>query len=338
MPDRMTSLMRLLTDATGWSPERIRRHHHFRQAISFSRFAAAYRPDYLHSYFFYEGTFFCLVASYLLGIPRGVSAYADHVLDDYELKVMPLHLGQASLLIATSRRIKEELLSLGSCPDPERILVKPNAVDARRFAVPGRSFRERPPHRLLAVCRIDPKKGLEYLVEAILLLTRRGIDVELSVVGAADDVPAARAYADTLDAQITAAGLNHQIRRLGFRTHDEVRSLLATADVWVGSAVVADNGDKDGIPSALLEAMAAGLPVVTTDAGSILEVVEDGVSALVVPQKDAVAFADAIQRLLAARGLAERLGRAAEARVQAEFDVVECEARFHRRLADILRG
>jgi glycosyltransferase involved in cell wall biosynthesis len=51
-----------------------------------------------------------------------------------------------------------------------------------------------------------------------------------------------------------------------------------------------------------------------------------------------VAFADAIQRLLADRGLAERLGRAAEARVQAEFDVVECEARFHRRLADILRG
>ena len=74
------------------------------QAFAFARCADAYAPDYLHSYFFYEGTLFALVASMLLDIPRGVSCYADHMLDDYALKVVGLHLRQTSLVIATSQR------------------------------------------------------------------------------------------------------------------------------------------------------------------------------------------------------------------------------------------
>lgn len=336
MPDRVASLMQVLHEETGMPVDEIRQHRHYRQALSFARFAAAYEPDYLHSYFFYEGTFFCLVASYLLDIPRGTSAYADHLLDDYDLKLIPLQLRQASLLIATSCRIKKELLSLGPCPEPERILVKPNAVDAQRFSVPDRTFGAPPPHKLVAVGRIDPKKGLTFLVEALSILGDRGMQVELSLVGAADENDLE--YAEALNTQIQTSGAGHLIHLLGRRTHEEVRAILAAADIWVASAIEGEDGDKDGIPTALLEAMGAGLPIVTTDAGSILEVIEDSVTGLIVPQRAPTDLADALERIILDPALAERLSRAASEKVRAEFDVSVCEARFHTKLTELLRA
>ncbi len=95
----------------------------------------AYRPEYLHSYFFYDRSLMALVAGYLLDIPRGVSCYADHLLKDYELKVVPLHLELCGIVIATSERIKQELLEIAPQTDPNRILVKPNGIDTECFPV-----------------------------------------------------------------------------------------------------------------------------------------------------------------------------------------------------------
>src|SRR6185503_19696520 len=140
---------------SGMSPEELRNHYHFKQAFAFTRTVEACRPDYLHSYFFYEGTLFTLFASYLLDIPRGVSCYADHMLDDYALKLVPWHLEQCSLVIATSGRIKRELMAIAPQADPDRILVKPNAIDSRRFPA---AVRTEPaggqPFRLVCVSRI----------------------------------------------------------------------------------------------------------------------------------------------------------------------------------------
>ncbi len=184
--------------------------------------------------------------------------------------------------------------------------------------------------------RIDPKKGLVHLAEALALLVGRDLEAELWVVGAAD--ADAQEYAEALSTRIDSLGVADRVQLLGRRTHEEVRGFLAAADVWVASAIEGEDGDKDGIPTALLEAMASGLPIVTTDAGSIVEVVEDGVSALVVPEKDPAALADALERVMTDGALAERLGRAAERRVRAEFDVAICERRFHTRLRELLRN
>jgi colanic acid/amylovoran biosynthesis glycosyltransferase len=92
------------------------------------------------------------------------------------------------------------------------------------------------------------------------------------------------------------------------------------------------NGDKDGIPTALLEAMAAGCAIVSTDAGSILEAVDHDVEALVVPQRDGTALANAIEALTKDVGLRARLSRAAMLRVRREFDIDECEKLFHQRV------
>jgi len=188
IPEKIDRLVKRLADASGMPPEELRRHRHFLQAFTFTRMVEAYQPNYLHSYFFYEGTLFTFVASYLLDIPRGVSCYADHMLKDYDLKLVALHLEECRLVIATSQRIKHELLSLVPYVDPERILVKPNAINAAHFPLicpqePDDSRR----YRLVSVCRIEPKKGLMSLVDAVRILRDRNIQVEWHHLGTVDE-------------------------------------------------------------------------------------------------------------------------------------------------------
>ena len=336
MPDRVDRLVAMVCDASGLSPEELRGHRHFQQAFAFTRMVEAYRPDYLHSYFFYEGTFFALCASFLLGIPRGVSCYADHMLEDYALKIVPLHVDQCTLMIATSARIKQELLHLAPGSDGERILVKPNGINTSRFPVVALTEPERgEPYRVVCVSRIEPKKGLLYLLEAASALRERNVPIEVHLLGGADASASSEEYARDLAARHTELRLDGIVHLEGRRSEAEIRGFFSRAHVYVAPFIETDSGDKDGIPTSLLEAMASGMPVVATDAGSITEVIEDGNDGMIVPQRDPAALADAIQALLDSPELRSRLGRQASVKVRGQFDVGTCEDVFHDRLRAI---
>ena len=338
MPVKIDALVDMLCRASGMSSQELRGNNHFLQAFSYTRMVEAYRPDYLHSYFFYEGALFTLVASYLLNIPRGVSCYADHMMKDYALKVIPLHMEKCSLVVATSRRIKQELLGIAPDTDPERILVKPNAIDAAHFPVVSiREPVEDQPYRLVCVSRIEPKKGLHYLVEAIRILLDRHVRVELHLLGGVDDNPNSKEYARSLDARIDELKLSGIVHREGRKTHEEIIQFFNNAHVFVAPFVETEYGDKDGIPTVLLEAMAAGLPVVATDAGSILEVVEDGRDGVLVTQRDPLALANAIEALLRAPDRRRQLAREAIETVRRRFDVRVCERILHERVRSAIR-
>ena len=300
----------------------------------------AYRPQYLHSYFFYDRSLMALVAGYLLNIPRGISCYADHLLKDYELKVVPLHLELCDLVIATSERIKQELLEIAPQTDPNRILVKPNGIDTECFPVMQRLEPvEGEPFRLVSVCRIEPKKGLIDLVEAVSLLRKRGLNVEAHIVGAVDEwSQASRDYKRILDQRISELNLWGKIHLEGRQNLDGVRRFLGVAQLFVAPFVETESGDKDGIPTALLEAMATGLPAVATDAGSMTEVIEDGVDGVLLPQYDPVALSDRIEELLRHPEKRGRLGAAAADEVRRRFDVKACEAAFHEKIQSVIGG
>jgi glycosyltransferase involved in cell wall biosynthesis len=338
MPDKVRSLVAMICDASGMSQGELEGHYHFKQAFAFTRTVEACRPDYLHSYFFYEGTLFMLAASHLLDIPRGVSCYADHMLKDYALKMVPLHVRQCSIVIATSKRIKEELIGLTPGVDPDRIVVKPNAVDAQRFPETVRSApRDGAPYRLVCVSRVEPKKGLLYLAEAARLLTDRGIRVSVHVLGGVDDNEAGRDYARSLDAKIRELKIGDVFHLEGRRSPAEIQQFLQQSHLFVAPFVETESGDKDGIPTALLEGMATGLPAVATDAGSIGEVVDHGEDGLIVPQRDGGALCDAIAEVLGDAGISERMGRAAAAKIRNSYDVSVCETRFHQRIRSLTR-
>lgn len=338
MPERVESLTRLLCEASGLSRGELEAHSHFAQAFSFARLAEALRTDYLHSYFFYERSFFCFVVSYLLGIPRGVSCYADHLLEDYELKLVALQLEHCDVVVATSARIKAELLEICPLADPERILVKPNAIDSCHFPVAGvESSASARPARITCVSRLEPKKGLLYLVEAVGLLRDEGHDVELHFVGEADTgSSSSREYRRRLEARCAELGLGDAVVFEGRLPQSAIVPLLHRSDLFVAPFVELDSGDKDGIPTALLEAMATGRAVVATDAGSIPEVIDDGRDGLLVEQRHPQALAGAIRTLLRDPERRARLGAAAADKVRRRFDVSVCERRLHGAIRAVL--
>jgi len=167
--------------------------------------------------------------------------------------------------------------------------------------------------RLISVGRFVEQKGLVYLLEACDLLNKRGVSFDCVLVG---DGPEMSKYEDF----IRSRNLSNVVF-LGSLTSFEVRRELGSSSVFVLPCVVAGDGDRDILPNVLKEAMAMELPVVTSRICGIEELVEDGVSGLLVPPGDSVAIADAVERLLKDSKFARGLGVAGRQKVVRDFDV-----------------
>lgn len=166
---------------------------------------------------------------------------------------------------------------------------------------------------ILCVGTLQEKKGQLYLVRACARLQRDGVRFRCRLVG---DGPSR----GLLEQEIRSAGLEHQVQILGYRPHDEIRRLIAQASVMCLPCIVADNGDLDGIPIVLMEAMAAGTPCVTTGVSGIPELIEHDVDGWLVPERDPVALARSLAELLQDARLRRRLGTAAREKIQKSFN------------------
>ncbi|MEM7049887.1 MAG: glycosyltransferase family 4 protein [Acidobacteriota bacterium] len=333
-PDRLAEVIVDLASASGLEPDQVQNHCDFGRGLLFARLAEDLGAHYLHSYFFYEGSLACFVAARLLDLPRGMTCYADHQLDDYALKAVRLQLAEASLVVATSQRVRDELQALAPEIDAGRLLVKPNAVDGRRFSpVPRRPPSGSRPLRLLSVCRLEPKKGLPTLLEAVAQLP---FPWRLRLVGGRDG--GAPDHAAELQRQAEHLGIVQQVDFLGAQPTTGVYRELTEADVFVAPYAATTSGDKDGIPTSLMEAMATALPVVATREGSIAELVTHDHDGLLVPARDPRALAAALTLLQSDPDRRHRLAEAAAETIRRGFDVRVCEPLFHRRLHALLSG
>jgi glycosyltransferase involved in cell wall biosynthesis len=338
-PEQVGALLARVAAESGLRVEALLRDPIVRAGFTFARYVEVAGADYLHSYFFYDQSFMAMMAAYLLGIPRGITAYADHMLADFHLKCVRLHLELVDIVVATSRRIGAELAAIGGGHIESKIIVKPNGIDLSRVGHVQRSNRTTQGSALdlIAVNRIEPKKGLVDLVEAVRLLKDRGVSVRLHIVGSVDSQkPGSASYRDELERRVRELGVGDRVVLHGAKRQQEVFSLLAQSAIFVAPYAEVGSGDKDGIPTALLEAMGTGLPCVTTDAGSIPEVVTDGVEAMCVPQRDPVRLSEAIESLARDAAMRERMGRAARRRVETEFSVEVTEPRLHERIEALL--
>ena len=190
-----------------------------------------------------------------------------------------------------------------------RLHVVPNAVDLRRF---GRPRGRRPEAGLvLTVARLVEKKGLTDLVAACGLLGR-GVRLRLEIVGEGP-------LRSTLEE--TAARTRAPVTFHGALPHEQVLDLYRRAAVFCLPCVVASTGDRDGLPTAVLEAMALGVPVVTTAVSGLGELVVHERTGLVVPERDPVALADALGRVLSDRDLADCLAAEGRRLVERSFSL-----------------
>jgi glycosyltransferase involved in cell wall biosynthesis len=181
------------------------------------------------------------------------------------------------------------------------------------------------PAEILSVAALREKKGHHILIRAAGLLRDRGFPFRLTIVG---DGP----MRASLEEEIAALGLEGAVRLVGAETPDRVRERMGEADLFVLAAVVAANGDLDGVPISLMEAMAAGVPVVSTRLSGIPELVED---ACLAEPGDPDGLADRIVAVRAdAAGVAER----ARAIVERDYDTRRNVAGFAAELVKAAEG
>jgi glycosyltransferase involved in cell wall biosynthesis len=159
---------------------------------------------------------------------------------------------------------------------------------------------------LVFVGRLTAIKGVRVLLEALRVARAADSGIRLTLVGDGDDRPALEAL---------AAAMGDAVRFAGYRSQEEVANILATADVFVLPSFA------EGVPVVLMEAMAAGKPVIATRIAGVPELVEDGESGLLVPPGDAASLGAAIARLAGDPAMGQRMGKAGRAKVRAEFDV-----------------
>ena len=184
----------------------------------------------------------------------------------------------------------------------------------------GLDFRDVPPRRdggpdVVAVGSLVPRKGHDVLVRGLARIAAARPGFSAVIVGEGPE----RTRLEALAAQTGAP-----VRLVGALPETEAWALAASARVAALACVTADDGDEDGIPVALLEAMAAGTPVVSTPVGGIAELLEDGEAGLLVPPRDPVALAAAIERLLDDEALRARLVARGRRAVAARHDVRAC--------------
>jgi glycosyltransferase involved in cell wall biosynthesis len=172
--------------------------------------------------------------------------------------------------------------------------------------------RERP--LMLAVGRLTEKKGFAYLISACKELVERGYDFECHIVGEGPLRP-------ELEAQIAHLDLEDTLTLCGALSHKAVIDKYRQTSLFVLPCIVARDGDRDGIPNVLIEAMAMQIPVVSTDHSSIPELVQTSVTGLLVPPKDEQALAEAMARLLDNRSLCREMGQRGRQKVLEDFDV-----------------
>jgi L-malate glycosyltransferase len=198
-----------------------------------------------------------------------------------------------------------------------RVIVIPNGIDLSRFPAAGRRSRR----VITTVANLRPGKGHEVLLGAVARLARTHPDLRLQVIG---DGPLRRA----LDARSRALNIADRVVFLGHQ--DDIPRRLGESGVFVLPSFM------EAFPNSVMEAMAAGLPVVATRVGGIPELVSDGRDGLLVPAGDEAALAAAIARVLDDPALADALGDAARAAIRARFSFERTVAAFERLYLDLL--
>ncbi len=275
---------------------------------------------HIHAHFASHPAMVAFAIHRLTGIPYSFTAHGSDLHVDQHMLCEKVD--EAAFVVTISQYNRELIADHCGEGARERVRVIHCGVDTTVFA-PTFAAPRAPdaPFTLLMVGTLHEVKGQPFLIEGCRLLHEQGLNFSCLLVGDGPDQAA-------LQQQIERAGLSARVHLVGRKTRDEIAALLQQADVLVAPSVPTQSGRREGIPVVLMEAMAAGLPVVASDLSGIPELVRDGENGLLVPPRDSVALAAALARLAASPALRERLGRAGRATVEQAFDLTANSAQL----------
>ena len=219
---------------------------------------------------------------------------------------------KSTLLLARSESLAERLVAAGC--DREKIRLHRTGLPLAEIAFTPRAAPTDGAWRCLQACRLIAKKGLATTLRAFARFGRDYPSATLTLAGEGPQIEGLRALAGEL-------GIGQRVFFPGFLSQPQLRALLAESHLFLHPSELVANGDQEGVPNSMLEAMASGLPVLATTHGGIPEAVEHGVSGMLVPERDDAALAEAMLALARDPMRCVALGVAARKRVTEQFDL-----------------
>ena len=281
----------------------------FGKGVSLANILRENSPDHIHAHWATMPTTTAFVASQLTGVSY---SFTSHAWDIYkEPAMLATKLDTAAFHVTISQYNQEYIQALYPLV-AEKTLVSRCGVDVERFGM----RQMRPPNQqveILFVGRLVEKKGTLKLVEACAELHQQGYEFICHIVG---DGPE-RAQ---VEGAISQHHLQDVVKLTGALPQEQLRQYWATASMFVLPCAIEKNGNRDGIPVVLMEAMAVGIPVISTDISGIPELIEDGVTGLL-SADDPQELSEAMKKLFDDAALAEMLIKNARLKVEREYNI-----------------
>jgi len=251
-------------------------------------------PAHIHAHFFGRCADVARYLSRLTERPFSATGHATEVLAPRDTRVLCRNVSSAAGLVAESDLVLARLTLLDGYSGKPTITIR-SGLPRELLRRSARSPRARPPGpresiRLLTTARLTPKKGLFTLLDAATLLRSRGVPYHWQIIG---EGPLRAA----LERRLSSNDLSSSVRLLGARTNTECLAHLRLAHVFVLPCVELPDGETDGLPAALIEAVGLGTPVITTAVGAIPELIVHEQTGLLIPEHNPTALVEAITRL-----------------------------------------
>lgn len=279
--------------------------------------AAKCRSLGLHSLHAHFATVSCSLVYYanrIAGIPYSFTAHAKDIFSDsVDREFLTAKINAARFAVTVTEYNKRFLVEQHPGADASRIRVLYNGVDLEYFS-PDKTIHKSEPPVVMAVGRLVAKKGFADLVRACSILKSRGHSFRCLIIGQGREEPRLRGLAAEL-------GIDDQLEVAGARHQEEVRNMMRSASALCLPCLRDTDGNQDALPTVLLEAMAVGLPVVSTRISGVPEIIDTEVNGLMVEPGDPEKLANALARILTDPALSQRLNAAGRQKVSERFDI-----------------
>ena len=283
-----------------------------------ARLMASAGVSHVHCHFATHPALAGFIVHRLTGIPYSFTAQGSDLHVDRTMLCQKV--AEAAFVAAISEYNRDLIVAECGAATVDKVRVIRSGIETEFFR-PRDGERPPGPVRILCVGRLIEVKGQTYLIDACRRLAEDGVEFTCDLVGDGPDRP-------TLERQIAAAGLDGRVRLHGALPRGDVARLLHDADVVATPSVPTKEGRREGVPIVLMEALASGVPAVSTRISGIPELVEDGKVGLLVPPRDPVALADALRTLAVDPEVRRRYGMAGRDKVTREYDAYANAARL----------
>ena len=267
------------------------------------------KVDIVHAGFANRPATAAMILSELAGVPFSFEAHAYDLFVDFDFSKEKIE--KAKKIFTISNYNKQYLIDHLKCP-PSKIVV--NRVPINKNCCDKIPDKPRSDSLITSVCRLHPTKGLEYAIEAFKLISQKRQDLRFTIIGGGP-------LESQLLEKVTQLSLTDKVTFVGDISNEDAIRFISQSTMMLLPSVIAGNGDRDGIPTALIEAMYLKTPVIGSKISGIPELIEDGINGFLTEPGDVRGIAEKMEKLLSDDSLRIAMGEAARKKINEEFNV-----------------